>query len=198
VCVCVRSCSCVQACACTRRRTRRRRRAWARGHVHGGGRVYIGERACLRFDSVLNLPIGEREGGLKGCLFAGNDMIAELGEEAFKRLFCTLWGRIGKRGGKGWERGVKTRKGAPFRRRPYSASRLVVFARLYVRQLSTSRCFALLRRKEHLLAHSLASRAVSKRQKKGQTFSILTTQASGSRYKGNFIRKTERRRRKLG
>lgn len=45
--------------------------------VHGGGRVSIGVRACLRFDSALNLPIGEREGGLKGCLFAGRVTIAE-------------------------------------------------------------------------------------------------------------------------
>jgi len=38
-----------------------------------------------------------------GVLFAGKVAIAERGEEAFKRVFCTFWGRIGKRGGKGWE-----------------------------------------------------------------------------------------------
>jgi len=36
-------------------------------------------------------------------LFAGNDMIAELEERAFKRPFCALGERIGKRGAKGWE-----------------------------------------------------------------------------------------------
>ena len=45
---------------------------------------------------------------------------------------------------------------------------------------------------------SLASMAVSNRQKKGQVLSILTTQASGSRYSGNFIRKAKRKRWKLG
>ena len=49
VCVCV----CVCVCAC------------------GGGRASIGVRACLRFGDVLNLPIDERKGGLKGCLFCG-------------------------------------------------------------------------------------------------------------------------------
>lgn len=47
-------CVCVCVCAC------------------GGGRASIGVRACLRFVGVLNLPIGEREGGLKGSLFCGN------------------------------------------------------------------------------------------------------------------------------
>ena len=67
-----------------------------------------------------------------GALFAGSVAIAEREEEAFKGVFCTFWERIGKKGCKGVERGatggVKTRKGAPFRRRPYSASRLVVCA----------------------------------------------------------------------
>ena len=64
-----------------------------------------------------------------GALFVGSVAIAERGQTAFKRVFCTFWERIGKRGAKGRDRGVKTRKGAPFRRRPYSASRVVMFAR---------------------------------------------------------------------
>lgn len=54
----------VCACACMRMHMRMRMR--------GGGRASIGVRACLRFGDVLKLTIGEREGGLKGCLFAGN------------------------------------------------------------------------------------------------------------------------------
>jgi hypothetical protein len=43
--------------------------------------------------------------GSDGALFAGRVAIAEREEEAFKRLFCTLWGRIGKKGCEGVERG---------------------------------------------------------------------------------------------
>ena len=99
--------------------------------VRMGVRMGVRGRACLRFKRVLRRPVGEPGGGFQGSLFAGNDMIAERGQRAFKRVFCTLWVRIRKRGAKGRKLGrtrcVKARKGAPFRRRPYSALRLVVY-----------------------------------------------------------------------
>jgi hypothetical protein len=42
-----------------------------------GGLVYIGERACFRFERVLNRPVGEPGGGFQGSLFAGKVTIAE-------------------------------------------------------------------------------------------------------------------------
>jgi len=52
-------------------------RAQARRRASVRGRACVGERACLRFERVLNLPLGAREGGLKGCLFVGRVTIAE-------------------------------------------------------------------------------------------------------------------------
>ena len=124
VCACAGSWACAWACA------------WACVGVGvcacrcGRGRAYGGGRACLRFKRVLRRPVGEPGGGFQGSLFAGSVTIAERGQTAFNGPLCTLWVRMGKgvrRGAKGRDRGVKTRKGAPFRRRPYSASRLVVW-----------------------------------------------------------------------
>ncbi len=61
--------SCVYACA--------RARVCMRMRMCGGGRVYIGVYACLRFERVFNLPLGAREGGFQGRLFAGRVMMAE-------------------------------------------------------------------------------------------------------------------------
>ena len=47
-----------------------------------------------------------RKAGSGGALFAGSVAIAERGETAFKRVFCALWERKGKRGGKGWKGAV--------------------------------------------------------------------------------------------
>ena len=114
--------ACARARACVRVRARVRASVQAcvgeRGRVHGGGRASIGVRACLRFERVLNLPLGAREGGFQGRLFAGNDMIAKRGQRAFKRVFCALGERIGKRGAKGWKGagllGCKRKKETPF------------------------------------------------------------------------------------
>jgi hypothetical protein len=42
-------------------------------------------------------------------LFAGKVAIAERGERAFKRAFCALKERMGKRGVKGWKGGGKAK-----------------------------------------------------------------------------------------
>lgn len=85
----------MQACACRRRRRRRR--------AYGGGRASIGVRACLRFVGVSDRPVKELEGGFQGRLFVGKVSMAKREERAFKRLFCALGKRIGKRGAKGWK-----------------------------------------------------------------------------------------------